>query len=186
MSDFEPLSAPRFRVESTGACERIVIPAGRNWFVLLFLPFWLVMWTAGGVAAMADAANGQYTAFLLVWLVFWTIGWLFAASWFGWQLAGKELLSVDNGALTRGWAIFGFRRTKRYDLAHVEDLTTTTPPFPYGMMRVSYPPFFPMRFGPLKWNYGAATIYAASGLTEAEANMIAERLRARFPARLRG
>lgn len=186
MQSFEPVSAPRFFVQSIGLGEQIVIPAGRNWFVLLFLPFWLVMWTAGGVAAMTQAASGEDTGFLLVWLAFWAVGWLFAATWFAWQLAGREVLSIDGGALTHAWSIFSMGRTKRYDLKHVADLAAITPPFPYGMMRVSYPPFFPVRSGPLKWNYGAATIYAAGGLTEAEAKMIAERLRTRLPARLRG
>lgn len=186
MAGFEPLSKPKFRVETSGAGERIVIPAGRNWFVMLFLPFWLVMWTIGGIAAMTQAFSGNDTGFLLVWLCFWAVGWLFAATWLGWQATGKEMLSIEGGALVRGWSILGAGRQRKYDLAHVEDLATCTPPFPYNLMRVSYPPFFPISFGPLKWNYGAATIYAGGGLSEAEARMVVEHLQSRLPARLRG
>jgi hypothetical protein len=88
--------------------------------------------------------------------------------------------------LVRGWSILGLGRSKRYDLNHVEDITGAAPPFPYGMMRVSYPPFLPAFFGSVKWNYGAATVHAASGLSEAEGKMVAERLRARMPAGQRG
>ena len=184
MAGFESPPKPRFIVESGRGSEKIVVPAGRNWFVLLFLPFWLILWTAGGIAAFGQALTGNDTGFLVVWLCFWAVGWIFAASWLGWQISGKELIAVEGGALVRGWSMLGLKREKRYDLTHVDELATCTPPFPYNMMRVSYPPFFPANFGPLKWNYGASTIYAASGLSEAEAKMIIERLRSRLPARL--
>ena len=183
--EFEPLSKPRFKVESKEGFERIVIPAAKSWFALLFLVVWLTGWTFAGIAAIAEAFSGRDTGFLIAWLCGWTLGWLFAGSWIGWQVSGKEILAVQGEALVRGWSIFSVERLKRYDLAHVEDLSTTTPSLPYGAMRLSYPPFFPLPMGPLKWNYGAATVYAAAGLTEAEAKLIAERLRARMPARLK-
>ena len=182
---FEPLPKPRFQVVSDCGVENIVIPAARNWFILLFIPVWLTGWTFGGIAAMHDLVFGAGGAFLAVWLAFWLVGWLFAASWLGWNISGQETLSIEGGALVRGWKLLGLGLTKRYELAQVSGLTSGTPPFPYGIMKVSYPPFFPMTFGPLKWNYGAATVYAAAGLSEAEAAMIVDRLSARMPAKIR-
>ena len=178
---FEPLPNARFRVESERGVERIVIPAGRNWFILIFLPVWLIGWSAGGVAAFTQAMSGEDTGFLVIWLAFWAVGMLFAISWLGWQLSGKEILWVEQGALVRGWSMFGVGRHKRYDLAQIRNLSAGTPPFPFTMMSVSYPPFFPMTFGSVKWNYGAATIYAGGGLTEAEGSMIVERLSPKLP-----
>jgi hypothetical protein len=184
-SGFEPIPEPRFRIINEGVTQRIVIPATRNWFILLFIPVWLTFWTIAGIAAVAGVISGQDRGFLIIWLVFWVIGWLFAASWLGWNVSGKETLAIEGNALIRGWRLLGFGRQKRYDLARVTDIATGTPPFPYSVMKVSYPPFFPMTFGPLKWNYGASTIYAAGGLSEAEAGLIANILRSKLPARMR-
>ena len=186
MAGFEPLRKPSFRLEAHQGSERIVIPARKNWSALPFLGIWLIGWTAGGITMISDATSGGGDFDLLLFLLPWLLGWLFAAIWISWQLSGKEFLAVEGGALVRGWSVLGLGRSKRYDLNHVADVEGATPPFPYGMMRVSYPPFLPAFFGSVKWNYGPATIYAASGLSEAEGKMIAERLRARMPARLRG
>jgi hypothetical protein len=180
--NFEPLPDARFRVESDAGVERIVIPAGRNWFVMLFLPVWLLGWSAGGISAFAQIMAGEDVGFLLVWLTFWAVGMIFAISWLGWQLSGKEILFVERGALVRAWRMPGFGREKRYDVAKVKNLSACSAPFPYSMMRVSSPPFFPMTFGSVKWNYGASTIFAGAGLSEAEGEMIVDRLKARLPA----
>ena len=178
---FEPLPKASFRVELDKGGERIVIPARRNWFILIFLPIWLALWTAGGGVVISQALSGQDVAFSIIWLIFWLFGILFAGGWLGWQVSGKEVLSIEPGALVRGWRVLGFGRQKRYDLMHVKNLSAALPPFPYAMMQVSFPPFFPMPFGTVKWAYGPATIYAGAGLTEAEGEMIVERLKTKLP-----
>jgi len=187
MSTFEPLPEAHFRIEQVQGVQKIIIPARRNWFVLLFLPFWLVIWTIGGVMAMYQliAGPGGEQVFLTIWLLGWAAGWLFAASWLGWNISGREELAITGGALVRGWRLLGLGREKRYDLAQVRGLSIGTPPFPYGQMRITYPPFLPMTFRPLKWNYGASTVYAASGLSEGEADMILTELQKRIPAAYR-
>lgn len=176
---FEALPKERFQIESVEGGERIVIPAKRNWFVAPFLVFWLTMWTVGGVMAMTQALNGDL--FLVIWLIFWAGGWLFAASWLGWQFTGQETLAVRHGALERGWSMLGYKRTKRYDASQVKNLSSASAPFPYSMMLVSCPPFVPVTFGSVKWDYGAATLCAAQGLSEAEGAMVVERLRRWLP-----
>jgi len=47
----EPRSSRCIR-EHVDGVEQIRIPTRRNWFVLLFLCFWICGWTAGGIAAM--------------------------------------------------------------------------------------------------------------------------------------
>jgi len=78
---FEPLPSARYSVETIDGTPWIVARAARNWFVLLFVGFWLTMWTIGGLVAMTQAPiDPSARGFLLVWLVFWAIGWLWAAS----------------------------------------------------------------------------------------------------------
>lgn len=178
---FEPLPKVWFRIERDKGIERIVIPARRSWFALIFLPIWLVLWSVGGVVVMSQAMAGQDVAFSVVWLILWFFGILFALGWLGWQISGKETLSIEPGALVRGWKLLGFGRQKRYDLTHVKNLSAAAPPFPFAMMQVSVPPFLPMTFGSVKWAYGAATIYACAGLTEAEGEMIVEHLKPKLP-----
>ena len=179
---FEPLAKPRFHVEFRHGAETVVIPAKRNWFTMIFLAVWLAGWSAGGVAAFSQALSGNDVGFLTIWLLFWFLGMVFALSWLGWQVSGREMLSVRNMGLVYRWEFLGMGREKNYELALVKNIAVGTTPFPYGMMQISVPPFFPMFFGSVKWNYGAKTIYAASGLTEAEGAMVVERLSAILPA----
>src|SRR5690242_11380751 len=146
-SSFEPIPGTRHRVELVDGVECIVAPAGRNWFVLLFLGFWLTMWTMGGFAAMvAVTSNTADAPFLLVWFAAWACGWVFAASTVGWQLAGRTLVSVNGGALVYRWAMPLVSRTRRYDATQVRRLrAAASPALPFGMswgMRDAYPPFF--------------------------------------------
>src|SRR5450631_4372375 len=82
----------------------ITIPARKNWFLILFMAFWLVGWFFGEVTAINQIIRGHLphgtnlkgglpigvNLFLLVWLGGWTIGGAFAVVIWLWNFAGFE------------------------------------------------------------------------------------------------
>ena len=183
---FEKPGEARFATEFADGAEWIVIPAARNWFVLLFLPLWLIGWTIGGVAAVGFLFSGEGGAFMAVWLIIWALGWVVAAAVLGWQAAGAELLGVRGGALEVRWRMWRAGGGRRYELGRIRGLSPNAAPALFGHMQSGYPPFLPFTrgnaMGAVRFNYGARTVYAGSGLSFAEGEMIVDRLRLRLPA----
>ena len=180
---FEQVPGARFSVERRAGVEHFVIPARRNWFMLLFLSLWLVGWSLGFVSAFSEVAHGSGDLFLIVWLTGWTIGGGFVVTTILWQLGGKEYLAVDSGGLLHGWRMVGIGRERRYDLSYMSNLRVSEAGMPWGnFARPSFPPIFANGWGTIRWNYGARTVSAAMGMSEAESEMIVARLSARLPA----
>jgi hypothetical protein len=102
----------------------------RMWSVLAFLSIWLTLWTFGGLMAMTQL--GQVgpggTAFFLVWLSGWAFGEFFVTGVIAWQLVGRAVLTVSDEALEIRWEIRRLARTKRFDLASVEDISASQVP----------------------------------------------------------
>jgi hypothetical protein len=86
----------RFVPELVDGVEQVRIPLRRNWFVLLFLCFWICGWTVGGIAAIYQVA-ANFDWFLLFWLGGWALGWLFAAATIASQLAGSVAVAGSLG-----------------------------------------------------------------------------------------
>uniref|UniRef100_UPI003783A832 hypothetical protein n=1 Tax=Allosphingosinicella sp. TaxID=2823234 RepID=UPI003783A832 len=110
---YEAVRPPRFEIEQGLSGEQIRIKARRNIFALAFLPFWLVMWTFGGVMAITEfARTGE--PFLAFWLCGWAVGWLAVALIMAWMIAGAELIAVTAGDLEISHRLFGFGRARCY------------------------------------------------------------------------
>jgi len=95
----EPQS-PRYTLETTSEGQRAVVPARRNWFVILFLCAWLVGWVFGEVSVvhqLLSPSENTPQLFLLAWLTGWTLGGAFALAAVLWQLACREVISVKEG-----------------------------------------------------------------------------------------
>lgn len=52
----EPQSS-RFIRERVEGVEQLRIPMRRNWFILLFLGFWICGWTVGGIVAIDQVSQ---------------------------------------------------------------------------------------------------------------------------------
>ena len=179
---YEALKPPRYLVEDTGSGETIRIKATRPVFPLLFLPVWLAAWTVGGIAAITQFLQ-HFEPFLLFWLCGWALGWVFAAGSIGWMLFGSEMLRVVGRDLELGFQIAIWSRRKIYEGSQVRSLRACTQSNPMlSAFRFSVPFFGGARYGSIQFNYGARTLYAASGLDEAEAQSIVGRLLRRLPS----
>jgi hypothetical protein len=174
--------ASRFRREIVEGIEQIRIPMRRNWFVLLFIGFWICGWTVGGIAAMTEVAKNP-EAFLIFWLGAWALGWIFAAATIASQIGGSEIIRVVGGDLEISDGVGTLRRRRLYRGDHIRRLIGSDPnpmgfPFRFGSNQL---PFARPRQGAIKFDYGAQTIYAANSIDEAEGRMIVTWLSPKLP-----
>ena len=105
----EPQSA-RFSVEYLAEGLRAVIPARRNWFVMLFLGFWLCGWFMGETSVagqLLTPGDKEPSLFLAFWLAGWTVGGAFAAGAVLWQFAGREIITVNSSELVYRAEVLG-------------------------------------------------------------------------------
>ena len=176
-----PLRPARFTIEGSVRQPEIRIPARKFWFGLVFLCFWLTLWTAGGVAAVSTLFLWPQL-FLAVWLVFWAIGWVFAASTILWQFTGSEVIRVDSAQLSHGWRMLGFSRERAYALTKVHHLRINgSVPFAFNFSGGWGRPFMTRRMGCMSFDYGASTIRMGQGIDDAEGRLIIERLAPLLP-----
>lgn len=183
---FEPISNARHTNELINGVEWTVVRARRNWFVLLFLCFWLTCWTLGGGAASYALFTGKIgeRVFIALWLVGWAFGWVFAAGSIMWQIGGRTMVAVAEGALIHRWGMPLMSRDKRYDAAQIRNLRPgdTSGMFGWGRSMGDYAPFMPnMASGSVKFDYGARTVQLFPGLDESEGRMIVERIASKLP-----
>jgi hypothetical protein len=169
-----PASA-RYTVESTVDGIRISIPARRNWFIILFLIAWLGGWFFGEVSAATELLNPRDktpSGFLAFWLLGWTLGGAFCIAAVLWQLAGREILTVNPSWLIHRVEVFGFGLSRTYLASDVKNLRgTDDAPSLFVNQRAWFPPLVGSGYGPIAFDYGARTIRLAPGLEEAEAKM---------------
>jgi hypothetical protein len=161
--------------------EQIVIPARRNWLILLFLAFWLTVWTFGGIAALYEVMT-NFSLFLVFWLCGWAAGWLFAATTIAWQINGAETLRVVGGDLEVRHSAVGLSKSWWFRGSEIRNLRAgDTPALPFGWSGLNAPLIFWRRWGSVRFTHGARTIYLAPALDEAEGALIVETLQRALP-----
>lgn len=157
----------------------IEIPTKRNWFVIIFLCFWLCGWFAGEafalVTLLTDAVPLPVNLFLLVWLIFWTLGGGVVLYIILRQLAGKEIIEVEGNLLKIKNSVFDLGRLKQYEIREIRNLTLNsaylnpTNNWSFGKTRRYRNR---LHNGALKFDYGMSVKRFAAGIEEAEARMI--------------
>lgn len=177
--DYEPVKPPRFEIEQGLGGERIRVPPRRNVLILLFLPFWLFLWTMGGIAALGHFLQ-TFDPFIGAWLCAWSVAWLFAAAAIAWTIWGAELIGVSGGDLEIGHSLLGWTRSRRYRGRDIGHLSAADAPF-FSRFQFTVPFVMRTRTAAIKFSYGGRTVYAAQGLDEAEGRMIVERLLRHLP-----
>lgn len=102
----------------------IRISSPKNVFILIFMPVWLVGWTAGGVIAILQIFSGQSKEawFLVLWLFVWLAGELFVIYVFLWGAFGYELITSDHDIITIKRSIFGHGPLRMFEISKISDL----------------------------------------------------------------
>ena len=182
MAKIEP---PKLRVKISDERGnlRIVIPAKRNWFLILFMGFWLCGWAVSEVmipqqffkAGMPPSA----LLFVIAWLGAWTVGGGFSIYIWLWNVMGKEVVLLDGQSLITRREIGKYGRTKEFTLAQVRDLRRSQSTFnPWDFS--SGPEVWGLGGGRIAFDYGARTYRFGTGLDEAEAKQIVSAIQHRF------
>ncbi|MGM9514664.1 hypothetical protein ACS5PK_10465 [Roseateles sp. DB2] len=179
--------APRYQLSINADGLQAAIPARRSTFALLFLLLWLGGWAFGEMQAIEQLLHPSDmapTAFLALWLAGWTAGGLAAVGTLLWQIAGRELLTVNATALAHRIEVFGLGLTRNY-AAHEVKALRAAPDSALAQYQALLPPFMGPARGALAFDYGARTIRLAPGIDEAEARELAAQLASRLPAAAR-
>lgn len=177
---------PRYQIEHTASGIRVAVPARRSWFVILFLCVWFAGWIFGETSAISQLTDPQKKsadAFLFIWLIGWTLGGGWVLLTVVWQLFGKEIIMVEQGAIAHRAEILGIGRTWLYATNQVTHLRAVE--FSSNMLSKQAawkPPFFGDMGGPIAFDYGARSIRIAPSLDEAEARLLVHKLQGRLPA----
>ncbi len=178
----ERVSAGRAQINNTGNGLEISIPSKKNWFIIIFLSIWMCGWAIGEVSAITALATGVVSSknsggaglFMTVWLTGWTVGGAFCIAILGWNLAGRELISLSNGILKIERKAFNIGQTKEYSLADAANFRISrsanmweaSTSFGAGME------FWGLGGGIISFDYGMRTVKFANGIDEAEGNHI--------------
>lgn len=196
---FEEPAKPRYQIESIPTGMRVLIPSKKNWFMILFLGFWLMGWAVGEitvtgalVAGVVKVINGGLDdiaskgagafggLFMIAWLGAWTVGGAFAIYAWLWQVKGVEevVIAHDGFCIKRRTPVW--TRTKNYHLHEVKSLRASQAQASiFDMSRGME--FWGISGGVLAFDYGAKTVRFGIGLDEAEAKQILGDVRGRFP-----
>jgi hypothetical protein len=178
---YVPLEQARFTIEPTLEGEVLTIPAVRNIFIMLFMSFWLAMWTIGGIAGIAETDAGNVNGLTILGVVAWALGWLYAVSIVLWMLTGREIVRITGGDLHMTRRAFGLGRRWVYRAASIRNLCVEPRPW-LGTTKGGIFPFFPYsRFGAIRFAYRGGTRDLALGLAETEARAIHNWLKKRLP-----
>ena len=187
----------RYAVEDLGPFIVMTVPTRKNWFVVVYLSCWLVIWVFGGIIAGGTVAAGFLATlrgqtsgtpaaglgatglFILAWLGIWAaFSALAIYSWL-WQVTGKEVIQVSRQSIVINQVVLDFSRSKEYLAKYIRNLRVS----PLQMSPWGWPNAF-LRFpgGMLAFDYGPRTFHFVEGVDEAEARQIAAMIKARFPA----
>ena len=164
---------------------QIRIPKERNWFIICFMGFWLLAWSAGivfstgiglGIAFSGDASGGVPT------LIFSGIGivaGLFVVRAFIWLLIGEEVITLEAGSLSIKNKGDFFSKIKTYDLNEVKKVRIQEieiPNWGFGQS-TSVQTINTNTTGTIRFDYGMKTIKFGDKLHEAEARKILDHLK---------
>jgi len=187
MPPVKPL-APRHYSEDIGNRLVITIPSRKNWFLILFIGFWIVAWAFAEIfvgfsmlRSLFRSSSAGPGIFGLVWLTIWTLGGAFAIYTFLWQIAGREEIEITSYSIILSQVVLFFRRSKEYASEHIKDLRTS----PMGMHEMynwsRSLAFYGIGGGIIVFDYGAGTIRLGSGIDEAEGKQIISKIQQKYP-----
>ena len=158
----------------------IEIPAKKNWFVIIFMIFWLSGWTVGEGSAIHQVFNSgtplTQNTFILIWLLAWTFGGAFAIYTLLWQLIGKEKISIGRNTMTVERLLWMVGSKRVYEIHRIKNLMVNQlPKISFGGKNFNYGNN--NRIGRIKFDYNRKTITFASNIDETEAQAIINRLK---------
>lgn len=172
----------RSQIEVTPSGLRITIPTKKNYFLILFLTFWLFAWSFGEVTVLAQVLNPESEApklFILAWLGAWTVvGALAIYTWI-WNVMGREIINVSNTELQHIRRLPFFQRSKEYDLSAISRLRAQSSDNSI-FSSLNGMELWGISGGAVVFDYGHSTHKFGVHLDEAEASHIVSTIKQRY------
>jgi len=164
----------RSKVEHTISSLQITIPAKKNYFIIVFLGFWLCGWAFGEAAALVKVLSLESYApelFIVFWLCGWTVGGLFAIYAWLWNVSGKEIIKLTGSELQHIRQVVGIKRSQEYDISSIFKLRVLHQNTSMFGSRNGLE-FWGISGGTIAFDYGRSTHKFGAQLDEAEADYI--------------
>ena len=196
---FEEVGKKRYKLEESTIGIAITIPSRKNWFMILFLGFWLVGWAIGEISVIGILSAGIFRLisnglpeiitsgigafgglFLVAWLGAWTVGGAFAIYAWLWQVKGFERISLSFEAFVVEKITPIWKRKKDYRLRDVASLRLSNSSSSMWTMSGSME-FWGISGGRIAFDYGAKTVRFGIGLDEAEAKFLIKDIEKKNP-----
>lgn len=196
---FEEVGKKRYKLEESTNGIIITIPSRKNWFIILFLGFWLIGWAVGEISVIGILSAGIFKLishglpeittsglgvfgglFLVAWLGSWTVGGAFAIYAWLWQVEGFEKISLSLDAFAIEKITPIWKRKKEYRLRDVVSLRLSNLSSSMWTMSGSME-FWGMSGGRLAFDYGAKTVQFGIGIDEAEAKILIKDIEEKYP-----
>jgi hypothetical protein len=163
----------------------VQIPAAKSWWLLLFLPFWLIGWVSVGIPLVRSFLEGRSgnnfgnaPLFAIVWIGGWLVSSVFVLyTWFR-LVFGIEVTEFTPHSIAVGEKILTIDRGRSYDARSISRLRTVNVPAPSIFDNSA---LWSGGVPSLGFDYGARTIRFGKGIDEAEAHAILERVVEKFP-----
>ncbi len=161
---------------------KIIIPTKKQWFYILFSAVWLGFWAMGEAFAIRTFGSplnqnvGLGGLFMLFWLCGWTIGGFFVIKSLFWNLIGKEVITFERGQVVIARKGLLLSRPKTYDLKEVKKIRVKEENT-YNEIWSRKNNFIETNSGTIWFDYGMKTVRFGSGIDEAEANFILDKLK---------
>ena len=174
------VSEPRAKVGDGPEGLELVIPSKPAIFDVVFLSFWICVWTVvekSEVTRFVDKSQGAGGWSRFFWLLIWTIGGAWAIFAWLWMIAGRERIVLSTNAFIVRREILGVGWTREFDLGQVRNLRVKTelPPEDsksFGRRRTQ------LFDGRIAFDYGPKT-FQFGAVDEAEANDLVSQLKRR-------
>ncbi|MEW6778004.1 MAG: hypothetical protein AB1405_17030, partial [Bdellovibrionota bacterium] len=117
---------------------------------------------------------------LLIFLLFWGIAVIAALYFLAWNIWGREEIEITPHSVKLLRIIGNWARAKEYNVKHVKEFRASHWSTHFFNQEYSMA-LWGFGGGPLSFDYGAKTIRFGASIEEAEARVIVEAIRKRFP-----
>ncbi|WP_121813036.1 hypothetical protein [Mucilaginibacter kameinonensis] len=160
---------------------KLIIPAKKSYFFIIFLCVWLCGWFWGERTAITELLRPGLKGedlFLLFWLCGWTFGGIVVLKSIFWDFFGKEIIEVGKGTLAIKRKGDWFSREKVYDLNECKSFRVQYDSIIMGYLN-NWGNFNRKKImkGAFAFDYGMETIRFGENVEEAEAKYILDRLK---------
>jgi hypothetical protein len=166
----------RYWTEFDEQGERLVIPIRRNWKTIAGGFGLLILY---GFQHAVQLRDRDWISFLM--LTFIALATLLFLGEALTSLLGRETIQVSGGKLRHGWRLFGFGRTKEYEVGSIRllaadrDLTKPDPKKLVSALRDFG------KIGSIAFDYGDKTVFMGATLEPGEAQPVVDWLTRRLP-----